>query len=427
MDQRLIDAQQTILAAMLQDEAALYELAGALTPEHFTSSEAALAFATLADAARAGKRLDYLAASQALKAQGEPGAAQWLASAYTAPCSEGLLSEALFHLQQHKQRRDLVALMKAAYREMEEGADPLAVASRLVDDTMRVFLRDPETEVLDSDAALDEFYRALDERRERQLRGERICLPLGLPRLSRILSVEPGHLQIIAAMTGRGKTSLALNMAHHLGWLQRVPCLYLNTEMSLYEIMTRLVGIAEGKRVTDIRLAATEEAMAAAYRARERFSAGKLLVSRELPDLDSARVTALVRRYRASHRIEAVFVDYIQRLADASGDRERAGWEALIQIAKRLKTLAQQTGVAIFMIAQLNNEGELARSSQMKAEADGYMTLERLDYEDRQRFGATHRLVIRKNRHGLEGAVLLHIDENTLQVREVDGQWETSA
>lgn len=52
---------------------------------------------------------------------------------------------------------------------------------------------------------------------------------------------EPGMLCIIAAKTGQGKSAFSLNLLQEIAVNQKIPCLYLNTEMSEQQIHIRLM------------------------------------------------------------------------------------------------------------------------------------------------------------------------------------------
>ena len=108
-------------------------------------------------------------------------------------------------------------------------------------------------------------------------------------------------------------------------------------------------------------------------------------------------------------------LDYIQRV---DSDRRFETWEALVDAAKRLKNLAQELRVAVFMLAQLTEDQKLAGAKGMANEADAMLLLERA--EDAAVPGATHRLFLYKSRHTADGVELfMRLDRRTLRMLEI--------
>ncbi|MGB9886691.1 MAG: DnaB-like helicase C-terminal domain-containing protein [Moorellales bacterium] len=238
---------------------------------------------------------------------------------------------------------------------------------------------------------------------------------LGLPRLTQAVLPERGHLIILAGETGKGKTALALNLAVNLGVRQKVPTLYVNTEMSWRELAFRIYALLGAGSLADLRLGRADPERAA-YAKTSAGAGAVLWITDALPWGEIGEVLSLAAAYRRIAGIEVLVVDYIQRLEDRSADMEQ--WEVFLRAARNLKSLAQQQEMLVVMVAQLNDRGQLAGSRGMAREADAFLVLEEApDAEGSE----THYVVVRKSRHTPAGRrIPVVFDEQTLFVAEVE-------
>lgn len=78
-------------------------------------------------------------------------------------------------------------------------------------------------------------------------------------------------------------------------------------------------------------------------------------------------------------------VDYIGRM-DMTNAPSKEDWQILKSAAQKLKTLAQDLGIIVVMIAQLNERGKLAQSSYMSHEADLWINLTRIEEDNLNKF-----------------------------------------
>lgn len=238
---------------------------------------------------------------------------------------------------------------------------------------------------------------------------------LGLAKLTEAVLPERGHLVIVAGETGKGKTALSLNIAVNLGVRQKVPTLYVNTEMAWRELVYRIYALLGAGSLLDLRLGRAD--LEKAQYAKNVTAAGAALwITDAMPWSEVGDVIALACAYKQLAAIEVLVVDYIQRLEDRARDMEE--WEVFLRAARNLKNLAQQQDMLVFLVAQLNDRGQLAGSRGMAREADAFLVLEEAaDTEGSE----THRIVVRKSRHTASGQKIpVSFDERTLFVVEVE-------
>jgi replicative DNA helicase len=238
---------------------------------------------------------------------------------------------------------------------------------------------------------------------------------LGLAKLTAAILPERRHLVIIAGETGRGKTALSVNIAVNLGIRQKIPTLYVNTEMSWRELVFRIYALLGAGDLLDLRLGRADLEKAA-YAKNVTAAGAKLWITDALPWTEVGEVISLACAYRQLAAIEVLIVDYVQRLEDRARDMEQ--WEVFLRAARTLKSLAQQQEMLVFLVAQLTDRGQLAGSRGMAREADAFLALE--EAEDAEGAG-THRIVVRKSRHTASGQrIRMILDQSTLLATEAE-------
>ncbi len=203
----------------------------------------------------------------------------------------------------------------------------------------------------------------------------------GFPELNRLfLGYKPGDLILVGAQTGHGKTAFALNTAKSVCVDHRESLLYMNTEMSREQIVFRWGGMLSNVPIHDIRIGRLENAD---YR-KVLNSFKKLedtgLVMLNERRLNVHRMNMLVRKYVLQRQVKLAVLDYVGRMEKR--DPKLAEWQALEDIAKEMKILAQDLDVACMVLFQLNRDDTIQGSSRMKNEADLMLTIHPLPEDE---------------------------------------------
>jgi replicative DNA helicase len=185
-------------------------------------------------------------------------------------------------------------------------------------------------------------------------------VPTGFTDLDEMTSgLQASDLVIIAARPSMGKTSLALNIAQHVGTRTDMTVGMFSLEMSKEQLFLRML---------------TAEARIDAHRLRRGFlgerdwgrlsqslgtlSEAKIFID-DTPSIGLLEMRAKCRRLAAEHGLNLVMVDYIQ-LMQGRGRFENRTLE-LASISRSLKGLAKELGVPIVVLSQLSRAPE-ARS-----------------------------------------------------------------
>lgn len=177
---------------------------------------------------------------------------------------------------------------------------------------------------------------------------------------------EPGHLVVVAARTGIGKTTYALAEALHLAQWGRV--LYFSLEMNGLELARRVLSSMTGVANRVIKT----NALDGAERTRILQATSDSRIGKVWVEDCSSATPSFVRSRIADHMgreglppVVAVVLDHAHLMA-ADGLRAAATpTEVVAQVAHACKGIAKEWNLPVVLLAQLNREAERRGGDEM--------------------------------------------------------------
>jgi replicative DNA helicase len=267
----------------------------------------------------------------------------------------------------------------------------------------------------------------------------------------RLGGLRPGELIIVAARPGMGKTAFVGCIAANLastpqeaegGQRVDVGAALVSCEMSAEALGLRMVCTEARVSAMDIRKnrLTTASLQAIADAATWYGSLPVWIHDASAPSV--LEVKALARRLKAEcerkgRRLGVVAVDYLQ-LMRGEGKHEGRTQE-VSQIARGLKQLAKECGVAVVALSQLSREVEkrankrpimadLRESGEIEAAADAVLGLYRDEYYNpRSEDRGVCEVLILKNRNGEGGAVRLAFNAPCTRFEELQNDEKNDA
>lgn len=236
------------------------------------------------------------------------------------------------------------------------------------------------------------------------------------------LGYKPGDMIIVAAKTGDGKTSFALNATEAASVRGKDATLYINTEMSKQQIALRWGAILSGVLHDKIRHGSITngelEKITEAYAKLEQSKFYPVSV----PNLNPAKLQSLARIAKLKKDAQLVILDYIGRMD--TEDSKQPEWKVLYNTVKSMKQMAQNLGMAAMVLVQITFDGYIQGSKQIKNECDLMVELvplakdEEIDlletYEN-----VNYKLMVVKNRDGKGGdSIPIWFNKETQQMRQ---------
>ena len=183
------------------------------------------------------------------------------------------------------------------------------------------------------------------------------------PTFSKAAKIQTHNSVIIAADTGAGKSSLALNFLNELN--ESYPCIYLNLEMDSITVLRRLTAIQSGMELDRIEGYKHDEQTAAAVN----ITLQAITSRKPLQVIQGAYmlqdIEEIIARSTAGREEPTlVFIDH-SLLVDT---QERTGgrYDRFTQVSESLRKMALRYNVIMFILLQQNRSGKADESERPK-------------------------------------------------------------
>ncbi|MEV7282913.1 DnaB-like helicase C-terminal domain-containing protein [Streptomyces sp. NPDC093111] len=232
--------------------------------------------------------------------------------------------------------------------------------------------------------------------------GKKLGLPYGFADLDTITSgMRPGNVTVVAAQSGVGKSTFALNAAVAAA-KTGAKVMFSSLEMSSTELMQKIAA-AEGKialhHLTHQGGLTAEGWETVRRLGPELFQTLPLRVYRP----DGASLGDIASAARACARtggLDLLVVDYLQ-LVEVEQGRNITREQAVSAVSRGLKNLSVALDCHVIALSQLNDDGLMRESRAIKNDASVVLKVERPDADEPEspRAGEVD-LVIEKNRFG---------------------------
>ena len=240
--------------------------------------------------------------------------------------------------------------------------------------------------------------------------------------------LEGGQLIVVGARPSVGKTLLAGNVADYVS--RKTPTLFFTLEMTKREISMRILSARSAVSVHAMRAGTKDnDAWTRMYDASLTAKQAKLWID-DKPAISAGYVRARARRIKRQHGLGLIVIDYLG-LMQGFGDNRT---QQIGSISRDLKALAKELDVPIILLAQLNRSVEgrtdrrpvlsdLRDSGEVEQDADVVAFLHREAlYNDSAEWDNFAELLIRKNRNGPLGDVLLRYSGERMTFSPWQGQ-----
>jgi len=233
--------------------------------------------------------------------------------------------------------------------------------------------------------------------------------------------LQNGEMIIIAGRPSMGKTSLALNIAEHVGLVEELPVAIFSLEMGRQQLAERF--LCSSSRIDSQKV---RKGMLDTEHYQQLIEACGVLSEAPIYVDDTAGLTPLglrakARRLKSQRDIKCLIVDYLQLMHLGVG-RVESRQQEISTISRYIKALARELNVPVVVLSQLNRSPEgreghrprmsdLRESGSIEQDADVVMLLHREDYYHRgeKDYESNNQadLIIAKQRNGPTGNINL--------------------
>ncbi len=412
-----LEAEQSVLGAVLVEPDSINEIADKLRPEEFYLPEHRAIYQVMLQKMIENRRIDFVTVLEELKSEGyfasEEGKNYLLKLANAVPFIANLENYAAIVREKYEAR----CLIKAAQKITEEAMDPSGDHSKLLDSAeQRIYDIRQGRQIGGLVHIRDALVSSFDTLKK--LTGEERSLYVGIPTgISSLDEVTTGlnrsDLIIVGARPGMGKTSFALNVARNVALQQNRTVAFFNLEMSCEQMVNRLLSSearVSSKKLRTGLLSADEWGRLSAA------SSNLCNAPIYLDDTASITVPEMKARLRRIKNLGFVVIDYLQLMHSARRIDNRV--QEVSEITRSLKIMAKELQVPVMVCAQLSRGTEkqgsnhrpaladLRESGSIEQDADQVLFLYRSDYynkggeADPNAAPDTSEIIVAKNRHG---------------------------
>src|SRR3954470_7589331 len=423
-----VEAEQSLLGALLLDNQAFDRVADLVGPEDFYRDDHRRIWRHISKLIEANRPADVITVNESIEASEDKdktgGAAYLGALAQNTPSALNIRRYAELVRERSVQRR----LAQVATGIAEDALNPAGrEVGQLLDEAESKIFQIAESGarrdqgLLEIKPVLARVFEKIDHLYHRDNPSDVTGVPTGYVDIDKMTSgLQQGDLIIIAARPSMGKTALALNVAEHVAVVNGLPVAIFSMEMSASQLATRMLGsiarVDQHKmrtgRISDKEWSDLTDAMAKLHETPIYIDESGALTALEV----RARARRLKRQYS---KLGLIVIDYIQLMSASSQGENRA--TEISEISRSLKAMAKELEVPVIALSQLNRAvdqrpdrrpvmSDLRESGAIEQDADVIMFIYREvvykpDLPEEQRGMAE--VIIGKQRNGPIGTIKL--------------------
>ena len=247
------------------------------------------------------------------------------------------------------------------------------------------------------------------------------------PQLSEMLKIKKNDTIVIAADTGAGKSSLALNFLHELQ--DKYPALYINLDMDEATILQRLVSIHTGTDLDVIEGYKHDQST----RDQVNKAINEIIARKEIRLIaDIYGLDEIEEQIKAAtkDREEPTIVFVDTGLLVTVANRSASRYERFTQISEGLRRMSRLNNIIMFVLLQQNREGKKEEkeptNSSLKESGSWENDATKIMFLWNNPETMCKEIMVTKNRSGKTGSVQLNYSAHTQTYSErKDGQFET--
>ncbi len=434
-----IDAEKSLLGAVLIDEETLADISEHVTTKDFYEKRHAIIYGGMMRLYEKHRPVDLLTLTDELKRKQELetiGGSTYLTELTNyVPTAAHAEAYAELVAQKAVRRR----LIKASGEISELGYNEDTTTQELLEkaeaELFSVSDQSLKQDLVSIESILTESFDRMEElhRNKGALRGVRT----GYKDLDNMTAgLQRSDLIILAARPAMGKTTLVTNLAYNVATIAKQAVLFFSLEMSKEQLVDRMLADASGVDAWNIRTGnLSDEDFGKLSEAMGELAEAPIFID-DTPGLSVLEMRTKARRAQHEHPLGLVIVDYLQ-LMQGSNPNPNNRVQEVSEISRGLKLIARELNVPVIALSQLSRSVEsrspqipqladLRESGSIEQDADIVMFIYREAYynPETERENITD-LIIAKHRNGPTGKVELYFHPERLRFMSLDRKHES--
>jgi len=428
-----LDAEASLIGSILIEKEAIILVADIVSPEDFYSERNGLIFSAILDLYEQRQPLDLLTLANRLREVEEldnVGGSTYLAELTSAvPTAAHVAHYAAIVAHKATLRRLIIAagaITNIGYDEDTPLEDLLDKAEQTI---FEVSQKNLKQNFIPISSVLAESFDRINDLNSNagKLRG----VSSGFRDLDNMLAgFQNSDLIIIAARPSMGKTTLVMNIAHHVAAREGIPVGFFSLEVSKEQLIDQLLAIESGVDSWKLRTGdLDDDDFVKINQAMAELSEAPIYID------DSATTNVMemrtkARRLQAEHGLGLVIIDYLQLISGSARSTDGRQQE-VSEISRNLKGLARELGVPVIALSQLSRAVEsrtpptpqlsdLRDSGSIEQDADVVAFIYRPWYYDKEADENITQILVKKHRNGAIGDLELYFSPEQRKFTDLD-------
>lgn len=382
-----IEAEKSVLGAMLLDKDAVINVAALLKPEFFYEERHGDIYDSLLDLFEEGLPIDLVTLSDKLKSKKllkKIGGRAYLTDLVSFVPTAAHAEEYANIIQGNALRRKLI---NSASKITEFSFDEELGVQDVVDKSEQLLFGIAQEGVKTDFIHIRDLLKESYERAEKADQGAgTLGISTGFKELDNLLGgFQKSDLIILAARPSVGKSALSLDFLRHASLAEKKKVVYFSLEMGASQITDRLVGMQSGVPFWEMRTGKlNDEKFMKLADAMGELSEAEIMID-DKPGQSITEIRTKARRQALERGVDIIFVDYLQLVHADSRDGRT---QEVQMISQGLKNIARELEVPVVALSQLSRAieqrqtrrpqlSDLRESGSIEQDADVVMFIDR--------------------------------------------------
>ena len=416
-----IEAEQSVIGAMLMDRDAIIAASEIVTEDDFYQRQYGVMFQCMVELFNEGQAVDVINLQNRLKEKDVPPEVASLETLRdiitTVPTSANVRAYAEI-VREKSMLRKLIRVSEeianTCYAGKEKLEDVLAHTEKTVFDLLQsrtggdfVPIRQVALNVLEK--------IEIASKTKDTVTG----IPTGFIDLDyKTSGMQPSDFILIAARPSMGKTAFVLNLVDYVAVKKKRPCMIFSLEMSKEQLVNRMLAMESNVDSQKLRTGTLTDADWDAVVEGIGIIGNSALTIDDTPGISISELRSKCRKKKLESGLDLVIIDYLQ-LMSGSGKHSESRQQEISEISRSLKALARELNAPVIALSQLSRACEtrtdhrpmlsdLRESGAIEQDADVVMFLYRDDYYNKDTDTPNvAEVIIAKQRNGPIGTINL--------------------
>ena len=428
-----LDAEQSVLGAILLDNASLSKAFELITEEDFYRGPHRLIYEAMMELADSNEVVDQITLTAILKSKGQ--LEQVGGGAYVAELVQAVpsASNIRYHCKIIREKALLRGLIRTATEVVTRGYDEVGQTDELLEYAEREIFKLAQGRLGRSFIPLNQIIKESIEIVDRLYnRKEKITgVPTGFRELDDLTAgLQASDLIIIAGRPSMGKTSLVLSIAEHAAIRAEMSVGIFSLEMSKSQLVLRMLSSQAHLDSHALRTGQlTEKDWRSLCDAADRLERAKIFID-DSGALTVQQMRGKARRLMAEQGLDLLIIDYLQLMQGRSDSESRQ--QEISDISRALKALAKELDIPVVALSQLSRAVEnrtdkrpvlsdLRESGAIEQDSDVVMFIYRDEVynPDTEEKGIAD-ILVRKHRNGPTGDRQLYFQDRYAKFADLE-------